>query len=442
MTIRYCASTGSNTAPYDTWAKAATALKTVTDLMGAGDITYMRNETQAITVGTTYTIAGSAVNPGIIISTASTAEPPTTYDAGALIDASATTTVSITLLGKAKIFGAGFKSGGSTGLGSIIIATNDEDMIDMEDSPLTIANTSAASEIQIGTSGSTTIQAYFRSKGCTFTLGNNAAQKIDTYTRWDDSGSTFGITTTQPTAYFTGTIGEVTLHGSDLSAITGTLISGSANRATTFRLSQCKLGSGVAILGTSGGPGHTEAFLYDCASGDAHYEFGHYNYYGNTVISTAIYMSGSDGASYNVANSKHSWKITGVNGTYATPYVSPPISVYNEGTSAVTPRLEVLRDGSTTAYNDDQAWAEISYKGTSGSTRATIVSDRRGPCATAAAQASSALGAGDWVGETTPWYGKLEPTATITPAEIGDICARVCVAGSITLYANPKILGI
>ena len=87
-------------------------------------------------------------------------------------------------------------------------------------------------------------------------------------------------------------------------------------------------------------------------------------------------------------------------------------------------------------------WPEFSYKGTSGFPIVTIVNSRRGLVDTAAALGSSALGAGDWVGETTPWYGKLEPLSTITPAEIGHIRARVCVAGANTLYVNPKILGL
>jgi len=59
MTVRYVASTGSNTSPYDTWAKACTTLKTVTDLMGAGDVTYAKNEAHAITIDTSYTLAGT-----------------------------------------------------------------------------------------------------------------------------------------------------------------------------------------------------------------------------------------------------------------------------------------------------------------------------------------------------------------------------------------------
>lgn len=51
MATYYCDSAGSNTSPYDTWAKAATALQTVLDLAVAGEIIYFRGtQTMAATL--------------------------------------------------------------------------------------------------------------------------------------------------------------------------------------------------------------------------------------------------------------------------------------------------------------------------------------------------------------------------------------------------------
>ena len=42
MTTYYVDSAaGSNTSPYDTWAKAATALPTITAIVGAGEVSYV-----------------------------------------------------------------------------------------------------------------------------------------------------------------------------------------------------------------------------------------------------------------------------------------------------------------------------------------------------------------------------------------------------------------
>jgi len=440
MTIRYCASTGSNTAPYETWAKAATAPKTITDLMGAGDISYFRNETFTIAADTTFTLAGSLTNPAICIGTASTAEPPTTIDAGFLVDGSGTVGVDITISGKAILKQMDFKNGGSSSAAIITIAGADEDVIIMEECDCTIGNTHNASGIVIGAIGSS-INSYVRTVNCNFTFGNASGQGFDVQANWENIGGAIGITTTVPTTLIQVALGSVfKWRGVDISAITTTLIIAGLSKAAEFYFYNCDLGSGVTIVSPTS-PGHAQAYLIDCASGDTHYEFAHYSYWGNTTISTAIYLNTADGASYNAADAKYSWKITGVNGSYAHPYMSPLITVHHEGTGAITPRLEVLRDGSTTAYNDDEVWAEFTAKVTTTSVVSTLYSDRRGMLTAAAAQGASALGASDWFGETTPWYGKLV-SPSMTPAEIGDITARVCVAGANTLYVNPKILGL
>ena len=57
-----------------------------------------------------------------------------------------------------------------------------------------------------------------------------------------------------------------------------------------------------------------------------------------------------------------------------------------------------------------------------------------------AAQATG-MGTGSWTGESgTAWSGKLAPASSITPAEIGELRARVCVGlASATVYVDPQI---
>ncbi|MHB1098724.1 MAG: hypothetical protein ACYCZR_04140, partial [Burkholderiales bacterium] len=77
------------------------------------------------------------------------------------------------------------------------------------------------------------------------------------------------------------------------------------------------------------------------------------------------------------------------------------------------------------------------YQGTTGFTLGSFVNDRMTLLGTPANQAA---GAATWTGGTTPWSGKLAPNATITPAEIGNLSARICVgAPSITVYVDPQI---
>jgi hypothetical protein len=121
------------------------------------------------------------------------------------------------------------------------------------------------------------------------------------------------------------------------------------------------------------------------------------------------------------------------------------VSFYNTGTSGITPRFEILRDGSATAYTDAQVWGEFSAKVTSGSTQATFYNDRQAladwAAGTTASDQAAGAGLGSWTGESgTAWSGKVDSGSTITPAENGHIRGRVVVGvASSTFYVNPQI---
>jgi hypothetical protein len=207
----------------------------------------------------------------------------------------------------------------------------------------------------------------------------------------------------------------------------------------------CKL-STTATLNAALGVSGLEILLHDCSSGDVHYNFAHYAYAGSTTISTVHYAP--NGASYDGTN-KHAWVVAGnANTTPACPYRTPWLSRYHAGTAEITPYLEILRDGSTTAYTDIQVAAEFAAKVTSGFPLLSHYTDYAGPASTGANQASG-MGITSWTelagdpyeGGDTAWSGKLDTGAAITPAEIGHIMARVVVFDNITVYADPTIRG-
>jgi len=234
----------------------------------------------------------------------------------------------------------------------------------------------------------------------------------------------------------------------DLSAIP-VLISSQTVQSLNCIFANCSLYSGVTVLATQTveNKSSATAWLFNCSSGDQHYHLQHHDAFGSTIVDTGIYAN--DGAQYDGTN-RCSWKIiTTKNCSYYTPYVSPWIDCYHSGTNAITPSLEILRNGSTTAYQDDEVWGEFSYQGTSGFPLATLVHDRKDLLASAADQ-TTGMGKTSWMeamGDPfdeadTAWSGKLSPTASITPAEIGHLRARVCVGEpSITVYVDPTIRG-
>jgi len=180
--------------------------------------------------------------------------------------------------------------------------------------------------------------------------------------------------------------------------------------------------------------------LFNCSSGDEHWHFGHYDPLGSTVASSTIYAT--DGAKYDGTNGVSLKIETTGNCSYFTPYVSPWIDKYNAGGVEITPRLECFRDGSTTIYDNTQVWSELSYQGTSGSTKATIVSNRAAPLASGVTTGrASTLTHASWeTGTSADVAFKLDHGA-ITPAEIGHLRMRICVgATEVTdLYVDGKI---
>jgi hypothetical protein len=267
--------------------------------------------------------------------------------------------------------------------------------------------------------------------GCVFKFGaNNHETLLRGYALFRDC-SIDPAGSIHSTRFLDVTLGYFKAIGCDFSALGSVALIYDNSTSTISELFNCKLGSTNILYSPS--INGAEAYLYDCAVGDEHYHLIHENYQGKTIISSSIY------ANDNIADVDLSWVVTGTNASLQNPYQAPAISVHHTGTSAITPFLEILRNGSSTAYKDNEVWSDWSYKGTSGSTKATIVNDAAPLGATGTNQAS---GSASWTGGGTTWSGKLAPSSSITPAEAGPISVSVKVAGAYTVYVDPQIRGL
>lgn len=438
MADLYVASTGSNTAPYDTWAKAATTPLTATAAAAAGDTIYQHAETFAIAADAAYILAAGV---RWICTNDKANEPPQTLSTSGMIDGSGTSGVDIAIQGgPAYVKGFTFKVGNGTSAGLLSFANSDLDSITLEDCFFHINGTSASSYCLFG--GLSIIRSECRVINCSAKFGV-ASQGIYVGGRvWINGGIYPDSASVVPTSLFEGTTRAYGcwITGADFSNQTsGTMFAApGAGVAPTFFLSQCKLGAATlsAALTVAG----SEIYLYDCSSTDTHYQFAHYSYLGSTTISTSIYAN--DGAEYNLAGDKTSWVVAGnANTTRATPYYSPWFYRYNEATAAITPSIEILRDGSTTAFTDTQVYGIWSAKTAGGSPLVTFYDDYGGHLSAGTAQ-DNGVGLSGWTGESgTAWSGKLV-CPSITPAEIGHLSGQVVVAGNYTVYVDPTIRGV
>lgn len=451
MAAYFVSQSGSNTAPYDTWAKAATSLATAlaaatgtTDVvvLDAGNPPTVDKE---VTVDTTYTFAASSVLLVCSTNSGTATITPTTMGTSQWIGNSTTNrtiTFASAVARRNTIYGLTIRTAGAT-TDSIVCNNTSGSYIHYINSYLWSGNTVSTARITLGplTAGA---QNAVRFDNCVFRFANTgqgigvSAGAAEFYNCTLSSAGS--IPTTLFLSISTAGGNRLDCEGCDWSALgSGTIFgefSGGVLRATMTR---CKLGANfVALAAQLELLAGATLFLSDCDSGDVHGLFGYYNGLGSVVTDSTITYTGSPVG--------RSWKIvTNANTNGINPFYTPYVDWYQTGTSSITPRFEILRDGSTTAYTNAEVWAEWQAKVTTGSVISTAYNDRQSWAAfasgTAGASQDAGAGLSAWTGESgTAWSGKIDTGAAITPAEVGEIRGRIAVAASsTTVYVDPYI---
>lgn len=449
MANYFVAASGSNTAPYDTWAKAATSLQTaLTAATTDWDVIAIQYDGLPSTDGArttdgTYTVSANCL---IISSTNSGTSTitPTAMDGTTNFIGASGTSVGLTIAGGKIVFmyGIVLRNGGTLSK-NIAIAGNDGAHYECESCKFLLGTTGSTSKTIFGPAG-TAANAYVKLKDCSVKFGaTQQGMQCCAETEIIDLVIEAGGST--PTTLFqasSSSQGDTTIIGSDLSSYTSTTLVGNINTSShTYSFIGCKLPTSFTALAsqtTVPNKGSGSVRILDSSTGGEHYKFAYYDAFGEITCLPDIYCN--DGATYDGTN-HYSWKIiTTGNCTYYTPFVTPWIEKRKVAGAAITPYLEILRDGSTTAYQDNQVWAEFALKTTTGSTLYEIFGDRMALLGSAANQ-DTGVGVSGWTGDAaSAWSGKLVATASKTPQALGTLAARVCVGEpSITVYVDPTI---
>lgn len=434
MTTYYVNSnaTGANTG--GSWTDAYTSIASaISAATTAGDVIKIhKTHKQILTTTTTFTFTAGIF---VVVVDKDASDALAEMDGTNGYIGHTTTTYGIGINGSAYFYGLYLRVEGT---GSSNITLGAAAPTRQEYRKCTFMNSSAGNaSIVFGDSGTSGYRGIFKLYDCTFADDTAVTgHRISLGASVEMVGCT--VHSAGSTMFSAGADARLTAIGCDFSAYSGILFGSNTSEATNHQLINCKLHGSVTVLS---GPTHeadTQVLLTNCASGDQHYHIAHYSGLGSTVISTSIY------ANDNIADTDLSWVVDGSsNASKVEPYLSPWIAVHHTGTSAITPSLEVVRSGSSTAYKDDEVWTDWIYPGTSGFPLSVYTHDRALPTVTAADQTTGAKGASDWTGENaTSWFGKLAPTASITPAESGPIMVRVGVGGDFTVYVDPQIRGL
>lgn len=449
MALIFVAATGSNTAPYDTWAKAATSLQTALSAAAAGDTVVVQyNGVPAadaeLSANTTYTFAASASVISASADDADTAFTPTPMGASYWIgNSSVQRTITIAGGHAIYMYGVTLRSSG-TSTGTITLAATDGQVFFGEECLIWLGTTHSSTRLQLGPI-STNANVVTRLKNSVLRFGSVSQGVLIASGRFFWEGGAVSPDGAAPATLFSASTYDSSagadLFGVDLSAVTGTLIGDMQGGTQRFRFAQCTRAPGVTVMATQTAANESGAHaeLLDSSGVGAHYEYSYHNAMGALTLSGAIYA-----ADHITGATPLSWKIeTTAAASAASPFVSPWISKRNAVTTAITPALEILRDGSATAYTDAEVWGEWSVKATAASPLATLYSDRA-PRGKAGSAQAAGMGLAGWTGESgAAWSGKLSPASAITPTAVGDIQARVCVAApSAVVYVDPQIRGL
>ena len=447
MATYFVSSSGSNTAPYDTWAKAATSIQTaLSAATSSGDVIVIQynavpSADAEVSAATTYIAAAnikiiSATNNG------GTSFTPNVMGTGSWLGNS-TTSRSLTVSGafNVYIYGVTFRTA-AVSTSTLVFGATSDMQLTMDSCYIWQGNTSSSQVIRFGPGGTNSANTFVKVRKCTFRFGNvGQSIRVAASLEVEDcsiSSSGSAITDIWCGSESTDPAGSsFTAIGCDFSAAaTGANIVGDTTRPILeFKFVQCKLPASYVALGTQTVPNKSAArvWLFDCASGDTHGILEYSDGLGSMVMDTGIY--------YTTTPSLASWKI--VTNSYCSdnsPFETPWIDQYNTSFSAVTPRIEILRDGSATAYTNAEVWGEFFVKDTSGTSKSTFYTDKVDLMGTPSNQATGA-GTGSWTGEGTAWSGKVDIGGiTVTPAEVGMVRGRVCVGiPSATVYVEPYI---
>ncbi len=434
MAIVFCNDDGSNTAPHETWAKAATTFLVAVDFASAGDDIHIGAD-HAETPGTvTYAFPGTKTAFNRVISVT---VDTTTYNKAdnVQIDA-AVTTDDVTITGHVQFYGVSIKIGDDLNVNQAA-----SEMQVYDDCLLELTRVSSFFALGSTSGGAHTI---FRNTEVNFSGGGTGSGISPRGMKFDWYGGKLSWTSTQASGGVFRTIDRNTtmsVSGVDLTDITDTLVNLSGADLYTASFHHCLLASGVSLTGTVGQPG-ASALMSGCddTTGNDLYRLEYVDFWGSTVHDDATFRSGgaSDGTT------PISWKMVSTSDAVEVtePTVSPPIVEWIDSTGSKTLTINCLWD-SATDIQDDEIWVEFEFLSASADVESDLASDRL--LTNRSVEADILAAPADQTTNSDAWTispsmtnaNKFQLNATVTINRVGPVIARVYLAKpSTTVFVD------
>ncbi len=444
MTIYYVDSAaGSNTAPYDTWTKAAVALGTIAALDVAGDTVYVASTHNESAAGDlTLTWAGTSTSPvRIICADKTSGAPPATIATGAQITRTGLSSIRMNSSAGSTTYWYGIAfscgSGGGSTL-SFLVPHSENGHTVFDNCNFINLSTNVSASITIGESRKTShvrfINCGFKLSAAGTVLQSAYGSRVEVY-----GGSILAGGTAPANFMFSGSEGPSQLEvvGFDFTNAASTIDLGSSpNSGSTLRFSLCKMPASWSGSVTSSAAVGTDAELDSGDTAGTNYIMHRKTRYGSidsetTLIRTSGASDGAQGLS---------WKMASLAASGSFPLAAletRQFAIWNQRTaSSRTLTVELLHD-SVTGLKDNEIWLEVDYFSASGT-----------PLGARSTSAPNVLAAGSTLtASSTTWTttgmanpNKQKMSVSFTPQLKGFFIARVKLTkASYTVYVDPKI---
>jgi len=439
----YCNDGGSNTSPYETWAKAATTMATALTAVDAGGTIYVQsNHAEEFVADTTLSSTnGITATPVTIISVTNTNEPPEAGDyqtmtaGGGKLDALTNGAYDIRLGGWDIWIGMEFITGDK-----LYVTDADTDVF------LYNCKLKVTTDTTVGTGG----DAAATLVNCDIEQLGVGSIKTAGRFFWLGGSFTFNGGTisnnlvTPSTGYGSGVvIADVDIQDLDASDY----LVDDANTHCNILFKRCKIPAAVfdndnfMAGGPTGGCGNIR--FHSVTDNDNIYAFREYYFEGNIASDVATYLD----ATYDGSNG-YSVKMVS-DATNATIWTRPLrfklAEIYVSATNQDI-RVELLTtDGAVaeTLHTND-FWIEVEYPDSTTAALGNILSTRTANILIAGTTEliASANDGGDWTGElaNNNFYKSVADFTTVADEAVGIYTVWACLAiPDTTVYVDPKV---
>ncbi len=430
MAIIYCNDDGSNTAPHETWAKAATTFLVAVDAAAAGDDIYIGAD-HAEDPGTNvvYAFPGTDAAPNRVVSVT---VDTTTYNKAdnIQIDNSAAAR-DITITGHVKFYGISIK------LGDDLLANQTGSSIMFDDSVLELSRANGG-QVFIGT---TNAQQFFGLKNTNLNFSGGGALSainlIGIGFVWEGGTLTAGGTT--PSRLFNAGDRDnvIRISGVNMSDWDAAIFDVGDACRYTGEVHHCLLNASTTLAEGTISDSNTRVLMSGCddTTGNDLYRFEYVDYYGSIVHDDNIFRT-TGGASDGTTPISLKMVTTANAAEFSEPLISQPIVIWNDTTGSRTFTIQCLWD-SVTDIQNDEIWAEFEYLSASADTESDLAND--GLANILASPADQTTNATAWT-ESLTNDNEFELSVTVTVNRVGPVIARVHLGKpSTTVYVDPKI---